>query len=84
MLGTAREHWTVDVTELIVRDRGSLRTLTAAYRRLLRHGRRMTLEGAAPELRQALTRDAAGQSSPAFRDGQPDTMTNPAEPTAED
>lgn len=56
MLAAEREHWRVDVAELVVRDRFGLRVLTAAYRRLLRRGRRMTLEGASPELQHALTR----------------------------
>jgi anti-anti-sigma regulatory factor len=56
MLATAGKHWRVDVAELIVGDRFGLRALTAAYRRLLRQGRRMSLEGTSPELLHALTR----------------------------
>lgn len=56
MLATEREHWWVDITELVVNDRFGLRVLTTAYRRLLHQGRRMTLEGASPELQRALIR----------------------------
>jgi anti-anti-sigma regulatory factor len=56
MLATDGRHWRVDVAELVVGDRFGLRALTGAYRRLLRQGRRMSLEGTSPELLQALTR----------------------------
>ena len=56
MLATGGKHWRVEVAELVVGDRFGLRALTAAYRRLLRQGRRMSLEGTSPELLHALTR----------------------------
>jgi len=56
MLTIERTDWSVDVAQLVVRDRFGLRMLTGAYRRLLRRGRRMTLEGASSELTHALTR----------------------------
>ena len=56
LLFADHEHWVVDVTGLTVGDAATVRTISGAYRRLLRHGRRMTLLGASPALRQALTR----------------------------
>ncbi|HEY0498888.1 MAG TPA: STAS domain-containing protein, partial [Kutzneria sp.] len=56
LLLTDHQHWAVDVTGLTVGDAAGMRTISGAYRRLLRHGRRMTLCGASPTLRQALTR----------------------------
>jgi anti-anti-sigma regulatory factor len=51
-----RENWTVDVTELVVTDTSGLRAISAAYRRLVSHGRRMTLLGATPQLQEGLAR----------------------------
>ncbi|WP_448620514.1 STAS domain-containing protein [Geodermatophilus sp. URMC 65] len=56
LLFADHERWAVDVTGLTVGDAATVRTISGAYRRLLRHGRRMTLLGASPPLRQALTR----------------------------
>lgn len=56
ILATDRKYWSIDVTGLVVRDRFGVQVLTAAYRSMLRQGRRMTLEGASAELRHALIR----------------------------
>jgi anti-anti-sigma regulatory factor len=56
LLFADHEHWAIDVTGLTVGDAAAVRTISGAYRRLLQHGRRMTLLGASPALRQALTR----------------------------
>jgi anti-anti-sigma regulatory factor len=49
-------HWTVDVSRLAVTDHGGLKAIGTAYRRALRHGRRLTLQGSSPSLRAALVR----------------------------
>ncbi|MGY1601034.1 STAS domain-containing protein [Geodermatophilus sp. SYSU D00815] len=49
------EHWTVDVTDLLVADHAGLRAIGSAYRRLVRRGVRMTFTGAPPALVGALT-----------------------------
>jgi anti-anti-sigma factor len=56
LLFTGGERWTVDVAELTVGDAAGLRAISITYRRLLRHGRQMTLRGPSPALRQGLTR----------------------------
>ena len=48
--------WQLDVSELTHVDHAGLRAVGAAYRRALRHGRHLTLQGASPPLREALTR----------------------------
>lgn len=48
--------WVVDVIGLTACDHSGLRGIGAAYRRAVRHDRRMLLLGASPGLRQALTR----------------------------
>jgi anti-anti-sigma factor len=53
---SARRSWTVDVAELSVADHAGLRAIGRAYRRALRHDRRITLHGASPALQSALTR----------------------------
>ncbi|MGY1640320.1 STAS domain-containing protein [Geodermatophilus sp. SYSU D00703] len=54
LLGSGQPHWTVEVTELVV-DHVGLRAIGRAYRRALRHDRRITLRGASPALRGALS-----------------------------
>jgi anti-anti-sigma factor len=53
---SARRTWTVDVAGLSVADHAGLRAIGRAYRRALRHDRRITLHGASPALQSALTR----------------------------
>jgi anti-anti-sigma regulatory factor len=48
--------WTVDAAELSVADHAALRAIGAAYRRAIRHGRRLTILGTSPELHAALIR----------------------------
>jgi anti-anti-sigma regulatory factor len=48
--------WLVDTTDLIGCDQIGVRAIGAAYRRALRHNRRLTLTGAPPPLQQPLTR----------------------------
>jgi anti-anti-sigma regulatory factor len=49
-------HWTVDASELTVADHAALRAIGTAYRRAIRHGRRLTILGTSPALHAALTR----------------------------
>ncbi|MGY1691916.1 STAS domain-containing protein [Geodermatophilus sp. SYSU D01105] len=49
-------HWTVEVSGLTVADHAALRAIGAAYRRAIRHGRRLTILGTSPALHGALTR----------------------------
>src|SRR4051794_11558408 len=56
LLRTDRPTWTVDVTGLDVTDHAGLRAIAGAYRRALRHERRIVLHGASPALRRALIR----------------------------
>ena len=56
LLLTEQRRWVVDVAALTVADNTGLRAIGAAYRRLLRHDRRMTLRGASPDLQRVLTR----------------------------
>ena len=53
---SAPRNWTVDVAELSVADHAGLRAIGRAYRRALRHDRRITLHRASPALQSALTR----------------------------
>jgi len=48
--------WVIDTTDLIACDQIGVRAIGAAYRRALRHNRRMTLTGAPPLLQQSLAR----------------------------
>ena len=50
------DRWTADISGLAVTDHAGLKAIGTAYRRLLRSGRRITLQGASPALTQALTR----------------------------
>ena len=56
LLLTEQRRWVLDVAALTVADHTGLRAIGAAYRRLLRHERRLTLCGASPELQRVLTR----------------------------
>jgi len=56
LLLTEQRRWVVDVAALTVADHTGLRAIGAAYRRLLRHDRRMTLRGASTDLQRVLTR----------------------------
>jgi anti-anti-sigma regulatory factor len=48
--------WIVDTADLIGCDEIGVRAIEAAYRRALRHGRRMALTSAPPRLHQVLAR----------------------------
>ena len=56
LLLTEQRRWVLDVGALTVVDHAGLRAIGAAYRRLLRRDRRMTLRGASPDLQRVLTR----------------------------
>jgi anti-anti-sigma regulatory factor len=56
LLGTEQPILTVDVGGMEVADHAALRAIGDAYRRAMRRGRRITLRGASPQLRSALTR----------------------------
>ncbi len=56
LLLTEQRDWALDVTALMVTDHTGLRAIGAAYRRMLRHGRRLTIRGASPELTRVLVR----------------------------
>lgn len=56
LLLTAGPDWRLDVSGLIRCDQAGLRALGSTYRRGLRHGRRVTLLGTPPWLREALIR----------------------------
>jgi len=53
--------WTVDAHRLTVADHDGLRAIGAAYRRAVRHGRALSLQGSSPSLRRALQRLRLGQ-----------------------
>lgn len=55
LLGTEQATLTIDVSGMEVADHAGLRAIGDAYRRAMRHGRRITLRGASPQLRSALT-----------------------------
>ncbi len=61
LLLTEQRRWVVDVAALTVADHTGLRAIGAAYRRLLRHDRRLTLCGASPDLQRVLTRLRLGR-----------------------
>ena len=48
--------WTVDVRLLVVADHSGLRAIGRTYRRALRHGCQLRLQGCSPSLRAALLR----------------------------
>jgi anti-anti-sigma regulatory factor len=56
LLRSDQRNWTVDVTDCDVADHAGLRALAGAYRRAVRHERRIALDGASPALRHALGR----------------------------
>ena len=56
LLHAEHVRWQLDVTEVTDVDDAGLRAVGAAYRRALRHGGHLTLHGAPPALRAALTR----------------------------
>jgi anti-anti-sigma regulatory factor len=56
LLLTEQPSLTVDVSGMEVADHAALRAIGDAYRRAMRQGRRITLRGASPQLRGALTR----------------------------
>jgi anti-anti-sigma factor len=56
LLLTEQRRWVLDVAAVTVTDHTGLRAIGAAYRRLLRHDRRLTLSGASPDLERVLTR----------------------------
>ncbi|MGY1802225.1 STAS domain-containing protein [Blastococcus sp. SYSU D00922] len=56
LLGSQSGRWGFDVRGLSVADHAGLRALVGAYLRALRHGRRLTLYGASPAVRNALAR----------------------------
>jgi anti-anti-sigma factor len=56
LLRAEQPSWTVDVAGLDVADHAGLHAIVGAYRRAVRHHRRMTLHGASPALKHALTR----------------------------
>ena len=61
LLLTEQRRWVLDVAAVTVADHTGLRAIGAAYRRLLRHDRRLTLCGASPELQRVLTRLRLGR-----------------------
>lgn len=61
LLLTEQRRWVLDVATLTVTDHTGLRAIGAAYRRLLRHDRRLTLCGASPDLQRVLTRLRLGR-----------------------
>jgi anti-anti-sigma regulatory factor len=56
VLGTELPTLTVDVSGMEVADHAGLRAIGEIYRRALRRGRRITVRGASPQLRSALSR----------------------------
>ncbi len=56
ILVSGRDSWSADVSGLTLADRTGVRALGEAYRRLVRHGRRLTIVGAAPPLTDLLAR----------------------------
>jgi|tagenome__1003787_1003787.scaffolds.fasta_scaffold19685712_1 anti-anti-sigma factor len=56
LLATDQPEWTMDVTGLTVADHAGLRAIVGAYHRAVRHGRRITVQGASPGLQHALRR----------------------------
>jgi anti-anti-sigma regulatory factor len=56
LLDTEQPTLTVDVSGMEVADHAGLRAIGEIYRRALRRGRRITVRGASPQLRSALSR----------------------------
>jgi anti-anti-sigma regulatory factor len=56
LLLTDSDVWTVDATDVSSCDHMGVRGIGAAYRRALRHGRRMRLIGTPPSLHHQLSR----------------------------
>jgi anti-anti-sigma regulatory factor len=56
LLLTDRDVWVVDATDLTACDHAGVRAIGAAYRRAVRHDRRITLTGTPPSLREDLKR----------------------------
>ena len=56
MLHADRDTWLVDIASADLGGAVGMQVIGAAYRRLLRHGRRMTLSGADPALQERLVR----------------------------
>jgi anti-anti-sigma regulatory factor len=56
LLRADHETWVVDTSGLIRYDQIGVRAIGAAYRRALRHNRRMTLAGAPPPRQRSLRR----------------------------
>jgi anti-anti-sigma factor len=74
LLGTGQPTLTVDVSGMEVADHAALRAIGDAYRRVMRRGRQITVRGASPQLRSALTRLHLGHhllhdDAPATTDG---------------
>lgn len=61
LLLSEQRRWVLDVAGVTVTDHTGLRAIGAAYRRLLRHDRRLTLYGASPDLQRVLTRLRLGR-----------------------
>lgn len=61
LLAQESPDWTVDASHLTVADHDGLRAIGGAYRRALRHGRRLYLQGSSPSLRRVLLRLRLGQ-----------------------
>ena len=61
LLLSEQRHWVLDVTALTVTDHTGLRAIGAAYRRMLRHGRQLTIRGASPDLQRVLVRLRLGR-----------------------
>ena len=76
LLHTEQRRWVLDVTTLTVADHTGLRAIGAAYRRLLRHDRRLTLRGASTDLQRVLTRLRLGRH--VLDDDHPDPEPVPA------
>ncbi len=72
LLLSEQRHWVLDVTALTVTDHTGLRAIGAAYRRMLRHGRRLTIRGASPDLQRVLTRLHLGRH--VLDDGHPEPV----------
>lgn len=56
LLGTEKRTWVLDAADLEVTDAVGLRTLSALYRRLVRHGRELRVVDESPDVRAGLTR----------------------------
>lgn len=70
--------WTVDASGLTAADHAALRAIGAAYRRAIRHGRRLTILGTSPELHAALIRLRLDHHVLGARDRSPTPIPIPA------